>query len=64
MNEEIIKAEQQLTGFSHAYQGFGIVSLIEAMNLQLFEWQELKENVGFMPQKLIIEIDDYFKDLP
>jgi hypothetical protein len=57
---EIIQAEQQLTGFAHAYQGYDITSLIEAMNLTVEEWEELKEDGLYLPERLQREIDNYF----
>jgi len=61
MNADLEKAEQQLTGFAHAYQGFDIVSLIEAMALREEEWAQLRDYMPYLPEKLKDEIDLYFE---
>lgn len=60
-NLELVKAEQQLTGFHHAYSGFDIISLIEEMGLRSEEWEELKESVPWLHRDLIADIDEYFE---
>lgn len=57
----IVKAEQQLTGFSHAYQGYDVTSLIQAMGLRVEEWHQLKEDMPFLPKDIVEEIDKYFE---
>lgn len=58
---EQIKAEHQLTGFAHAFQGYGIISLVESMGLKAEEWTELRERViGFLPGELVEEIEKHF----
>ena len=41
-------AEQQLFGFLHAKKGYGLISLIEGMDLKEEEWYEItdKYNLG------------------
>ncbi len=60
-NLELVKAEQQLTGFAHAYGGFGVISLIEDMGLRSEEWDELRGSVPWLPEELREEIDEYFE---
>ena len=59
-NLELLKAEQQLTGFAHAAQGFGVISLVEAMGLDAKEWGQLKADMPFLPDKIVSEIDAHF----
>jgi hypothetical protein len=59
MNEDLMKAEQQLTGFAHARQGYDVISLAQAMALRPEEWEALKENAPWLPGKLKAEIDAY-----
>ena len=59
-NLELMKAEHQLTGCAHAYQGYDIISLIEDMGLGLEEWEALRDNASWLPKELREEIDEYF----
>lgn len=59
-NIQLIKAEQQLTGFAHAARGFGVISLIEAMGLTAQEWEQLRTDMKFLPNSIFNEIEDYF----
>ena len=59
-NLELIKAEQQLTGFAHAAQGFDVISLVKAMGLYAKEWDQLKADIPWLPEKIVNEIDNHF----
>ncbi len=58
---ETVKAEQQITGFYHAAQGFDIVSLVQAMGLKSEEWHRLKISMPWLGEKFVREIDTYFE---
>lgn len=58
---ELIEAEQQLTGFAHAWEGYDIVSLVQGMGLRLEEWDAIKDDAPWLPEKLRREIDAYFE---
>ena len=62
-NLDLIKAEQQFTGFDHLYKGGDIVSLVEAMGLRADEWEQLKVNMPWLSEKLVEEVDQHFKTL-
>jgi hypothetical protein len=59
-NLELVKAEQQLTGFAHAFSGFDAISLIQSMGLRVEEWEQLKIDMPWLPEKLVKEIDEHF----
>ena len=58
--DELTKAEQQFTGFDHAYKGGTIISLIEGMALKPEEWEQLKKDMPWLSKKLVSEVDAYF----
>lgn len=58
---ELEKAEQQLTGFSHAIQGFSLVELVESMGLRLEEWQKIRKDASYLTADMVEEIDEYFE---
>jgi hypothetical protein len=58
-DQELLKAEHQLTGFAHASQGFDVVSLIESMALRSEEWEELRGET-WVTEKMREEIDAHF----
>jgi hypothetical protein len=62
MPNNLLQAEQQLTGYSHAKQGYGIESLVDSMGLTKDEWMKLcKQNrVSFLSIEDKIYIDEYF----
>lgn len=53
---ELVKAEQQITGWCAGIQGFGLVELVEAMGLSADEWRQLKV-FGLSPDLSEIQID-------
>lgn len=57
---EMIKAEQQFTGFDHLYKGGDIVSLVEAMGLHIEEWEQLKVNMPWLSERLVEQVDGHF----
>lgn len=57
----IEKAEQQFTGFAHAYHGFDVISLVESMGLQADEWEQVKADMPWLSEKIVNEVDDYFE---
>jgi len=61
-NVELIKAEQQLTGFDHLYQGGDILSLVESMGLRYEEWEQLKPTMLFLAKCIIDDIDECFQN--
>lgn len=56
---QIEKARQQLTGFVHAMDGFDVISLVESMGLQDFEWEEIR-NECWLPLEIVEVVDNYF----
>jgi hypothetical protein len=62
MNEELVKAEQQFTGFDHFYKGGDIISLVQGMGLKLEEWVILKENMPWLSVGLVEVVDEYFQE--
>ena len=60
MDRNIELAEQQLTGFHHAAEGYDIVSLVEAMGLRAEEWGQLKDNIPWLAEKYVKQIDEHF----
>lgn len=61
-NQNLVMAEAQLRGFLHGKQGFNVESLVEAMALELSEWEELKaNNTGYLDAETIKSIDAYFE---
>lgn len=57
---ELIKAEQQFTGFDHAYKGGTIISLVKSMALRPEEWDELKKNMPWLSKRLVEEVDEHY----
>ena len=57
---ELIKAEQQFTGFVHLYEGGDIVSLVESMGLGVEEWEQLKINMPWLSKRLVEQVDGHF----
>jgi hypothetical protein len=62
MTNEIDKAEQQLLGFTHAKQGYDLISLISSMGLKKDEWENLKANynLSYLSDDDKNEIEEYF----
>ena len=58
---ELIKAEQQFTGFDHLYKGGDIITLVQGMGLRVDEWEEIKGNMPWLEKKLVETVDAYFK---
>jgi len=61
---EIIKADQQLTGYVHAKRGYDLESLIGAMALTKEEWGILKKEylvLKYLNDQEIAEIDNYLE---
>lgn len=58
---DLVKAEQQLTGFAHHYQGYCIVSLLDSMGLKPEEWEILENDMPFLPARLVEEINRHFQ---
>lgn len=56
---EIEKARQQLTGFLHALDGFGVVSLVKSMGLKESEWEQIRME-EWIPLDIVEEVDTYF----
>lgn len=59
---ELIKAEQQFTGFDHFFKGGSIISLIESMGLRVEEWQQLKQDMPWLSEELAEQVDGYFSN--
>jgi hypothetical protein len=57
----LIKAEQQILGFYHSYNGGDLTQLCEAMSLEKEEWEEMVREgmVRYLPQELFEEIKDW-----
>ena len=55
---ELDKAEQQIRGFYHCYQGYDLTSLIEAMALRNDEWEKMADEgmLDYLPKELGDEI--------
>lgn len=64
MSKPIDLAEQQLLGYSHAKQGYGLRDLIIAMGLKKSEWETLKKNgdIAYLSKEEKAEIEEYFKE--
>lgn len=60
MVTDLEKAEQQLTGFYAHWTGLTIVDLVREMGLTAKEWDELRNEVPWLPTELKQEIDEYF----
>lgn len=58
--DDLVKAEQQFTGFDHLYKGGNIVSLVESMGLGVEEWEQLKINMPWLSERLVEQVDGYF----
>lgn len=54
-------AIHQLIGYSIAKRGFGIICLIEQMNLELEEWNKIKKYLVTLTKDEVEEVDNYFK---
>lgn len=59
-NLELVKAEQQFTGFDHLYKGGDIISLVKGMGLQPEEWEQLKDDMPWLSKELVKQVDAYF----
>jgi len=61
---ELEKAEQQILGFYHSYQGFGLKDLCKAMGLSDEEYKEMVElgMLDYLPQDLRDEILEYINE--
>lgn len=58
---QIIMAEQQILGYSHAAQGYSLTSLIESMGLTKSEWDAIIANDGIrIPKDVADEIEEMF----
>ncbi|TVM01522.1 MAG: hypothetical protein CV087_10745 [Candidatus Brocadia sp. WS118] len=57
---ELLKAEQQITGFAHGRDGYSLIDLIKAMGLTLEEWKELKNYALPLLDDDIKAVDKYF----
>ena len=60
-NFELIKAEQQFTGFDHLYKGGDITSLVVSMGLTADEWKELSEDMPWLSDELVEQVDEHFR---
>ena len=60
MSDDIELAEQQITGFTHAAQGYSISQLASSMGLTSEEWKVLKSKCDYMREEDIQELDKYF----
>jgi len=61
--KELEKAEQQILGFYHCYNGGDIRGLCSAMNLTKNEYKLMlsKKMLNYLPEELKKEIIDYLK---
>lgn len=59
---ELVKANQQLTGFSSAKDGMDIIDLVDSMGLKSEEWNELKKRflIDHLGTERIQDIDEHF----
>lgn len=66
MEKELEKAEQQIRGFYHAYNGGGLIDLCEAMGLTAKEYETMlkKGMLEYLPPELGKEIVAYLKKEP
>ena len=60
---QLEKAEQQILGFYHAYQGYDIESLVSSMGLTEKEFKKMLKRgmLDYLPKELGDEIVNYFK---
>jgi hypothetical protein len=61
---ELEFANQQLTGFTHAKEGYSLKDLIISMGLKVDEWEKLKKmGISKYRPTDIVEINEYFESL-
>lgn len=54
-------ADQQLRGFGHARNGYGVRDLVSSMGLKAEEWSTLRDRAKvYLPEECVEEIDEYF----
>lgn len=54
-------AIHQLVGFSHASQGYNLISLAESMALSCEEWEIIKDDGGHgLTESMIDELNEFF----
>lgn len=60
---ELQKAEQQICGFYHAYQGYSLSELVKAMGLTKAELKKMlnKGMLNYLPEELGEEIIEAIK---
>ncbi len=57
---ELVKAEQQFTGFDHLFKGGDVISLVQSMGLKAEEWEQLKVNMPWLAKELVQQVNDHF----